>query len=233
MYHIISQTQQSTQQCSDHTNDISEWSSDSDDIVPFNEFSDLLISNPKANEFVFRTEQSTTSKGQPKVLMDVVSTDDTYETSKPSKCQPKVLMDVVSTDDTYETSKPSKCQPKVLMDVASVKAINQIISEEMASYKENRVVKQSHVDLTLEWSKTWEKAMKQQKKKRKKPLTVKEKKKIQCSKRIRKKRANFYRKYHNVWGSADLITLHVDDPELNGDPNLENYVDDFDVNQYL
>ena len=210
MYHIISQTQQSTQQCSDHTNDISEWSSDSDDIVPFNEFSDLLISNPKANEFVFRTEQSTTSKGQPKVLMDVVST-----------------------DDTYETSKPSKCQPKVLMDVASVKAINQIISEEMASYKENRVVKQSHVDLTLEWSKTWEKAMKQQKKKRKKPLTVKEKKKIQCSKRIRKKRANFYRKYHNVWGSADLITLHVDDPELNGDPNLENYVDDFDVNQYL
>ena len=209
MYHIVSQTQELSQQCSDHTNDISEWLSDSDDIIPFNEFSDLLISNPKANEFVFRREQSTTSKAQPKVLMDVV------------------------TDKIDETSKRSKRQPKVLMDVASVKAINKIISEEMASYKANRVVKQSHVDLTLEWSKTWEKAMKQQRKKRKKPLSVKEKKKIQCSKRVRKKRANFYRKYHNVWGSADLITLHVDDPELNGDPNLDNYVDDFDVNQYL
>ena len=124
-------------------------------------------------------------------------------------------------------------EKRFLMDVASVKVINQMMTEEIASYKENRIVKQSDIDLTVEWSKTWEKAMKQQKKKRKKALFVDEKKKIQCTKRVRKKRANFYRKYHDFSAKAKPISPHFYDPELNGDPNTDDYVDAFDVNQFI
>ena len=138
-----------------------------------------------------------------------------------------------SPNKTNESQSKFKGEAKVLMDVASVKAINQILSEEMKSFKKNRIVKQSHIDLTLQWSKTWEKAMKQEKKKRRKPLFVNKKKRIQCSKRIQKKRANFYRIYHNVSSTAKPISSHLHDSELNGDPNMENYVEDFDVNEYL
>ena len=62
-------------------------------------------------------------------------------------------------------------KPKVLMDVASVKEINQMITKEMASFKQNCIVNQSEIDLTLQWSKTWANAMKQQKKKQKRPCT--------------------------------------------------------------
>ena len=210
MYHVISQTQQFTQQ----SDSADEWLSEDvddfiNDIIPLDEIIDRLCntSNTPEEEFVLNEDQSTALE-------------------KKNINSPKVKEFVSNKDQ-------SNGNGKVLMDVASVKAINQIISEEMASYKENRIIQQSHVDLTLEWSKTWEKAMKQETKKRKKPLTVKEKKKIQCSKRIKKKRANFYRKYHNICGSSGLISLHVDDPELNGDPNMDNYVNDFNVNQYM
>ena len=52
-------------------------------------------------------------------------------------------------------------QPKVLMDVTSVKEINQMITKEMASFKQNHIVNQSEIDLTLQWSKTWANTMKQ------------------------------------------------------------------------
>ena len=123
--------------------------------------------------------------------------------------------------------------PKVLMDVALVKEINRMITEEIASFKQNCIINQSHIDLTLQWSKTWANAMMQQKKKRKRPMYVSEKKKIKCSKRVRNKRAKFYKKYHNVTGTTRPISYQLYDPELNGDPNSENYVDDFDVNQFL
>ena len=71
------------------------------------------------------------------------------------------------------------------------------------------------------------------KEKKRKPLFVDEKKKIECLKQIKKKRASFYRKYHNISGKARPISRHLDDPELSGDPNMESYIDDFDVNKYL
>ena len=131
-------------------------------------------------------------------------------------------------------STPNK-NPKGLMDIASVKTINRMMTEEIMTFKENRIIKQSHVDLTLKWSQTWEKAIKQQKKKRKKALYIDEKKKIRCTKRVRKKRANFYRKYHDYSRKAKPISPLLNDPELSGDPNMEmdDYVEDFDVNQYL
>ena len=58
-------------------------------------------------------------------------------------------------------------------------------------------------------------------------------KKIQCTKRVRKKRANFYRKYHDFSATAKPISPHFYDPELNGDPNTDDYVDAFDVNHYI
>ena len=124
-------------------------------------------------------------------------------------------------------------KPKVLMDVASVKEINQMITKEMASFKQNRIVNQSEIDLTLQWSKTWANAMKQQKKKRKRPMYVSKKKRIKCTKRVRSKRARFYKKYHDVSGKAKPISHQLYDPELTGDPNMEDYIDDFDVNQFI
>ena len=48
-----------------------------------------------------------------------------------------------------------------------------------------------------------------------------------------KERANFYRIYHNVSSTAKPVSYHLHNSELNGDPNMENYVEDFDINEYL
>ena len=64
-------------------------------------------------------------------------------------------------------------------------------------------------------------------------MYVNEKKRIKCTKRVRSKRARFYKKYHDVSGKAKPISHHLYDPELTGDPNMEDYIDDFDVNQFI
>ena len=58
-------------------------------------------------------------------------------------------------------------------------------------------------------------------------------KRIKCTKRVRSKRARFYKKYHDVSGKAKPISHQLYDPELKGDPNMEDYIDDFDVNQFI
>ena len=149
---------------------------------------------------------------------------------------------IVSTSKKIHKSRRSsigknKLDPKVLMDVASVKAINQIMTKEIATFKENRKTNQSHNDLTLEWSKTWEKATKLQKKKRKKAITVEERKRRQCTKRIKRKRTRFYRNFHDYSGNRKPISdRQWKDPELRGDvmyQDEDEFINNFDVNQFL
>ena len=124
-------------------------SDNSDDtITPFNKFSNHITTNHQLDDIVFQRNQTNKI-----VLCKEHSATSTRQTAN-------------RTDETSKLPRLVLTKAKVLKDADSVKAINQILSKEMSLFKENWIVSKSHIDLTLQWRKTWEKATKQEKKKK-------------------------------------------------------------------
>ena len=95
------------------------------------------------------------------------------------------------TVDTSKLPRLVPTKPKVLMDVASLKAINKILSEEMSLFKENRIVHKSHLDLTLQRRKTWEKATKQKKEKKGNHCLLMRRKRLNVSSKLKRNELAF------------------------------------------